>query len=86
MRTTQSVNAPLYMLDQPVVGIRLSTKGREVLVNGIASYERDLELGPILRVRVSRERPWEVPVAGREWKGKIVAGKGKDYDFVVSVK
>lgn len=85
MNGTEHVNAPLWKLDERVVGIRLSTSGRKVLIKGKASYERDPELGAILRVCLSRQNNSEVLLAEREWQGKIVAGKGKDYDFVIAL-
>ena len=85
MKPNQNENAPLRMLDQRVVGIRLSTKGREVLIKGRATYERDSELGPILRVSLARQHHAEVLLAEQEWKGKIVSGKGQDYDFVIAL-
>ena len=85
MNRPQIANSPLYMLDQPVVGIRLSTKGREVLIKGQALYERDPELGPVLRVCLARQYNSEVVLAEREWKGKIVSGEGKDCDFVIDL-
>ena len=85
MNRDQSMSPSLCMLDQQVVGIRLSAKGRDVLVRGKASYERDPELGPILRVCLARHHNSEVWFAEREWKGKIVSGKGQDYDFVIAV-
>jgi len=78
-------NAAFRMLDQQVVGIRLSTKGREVLITGKASYERDPELGPVLRVCLARQHNSEVLLAEREWKGRIVPGKTNDYDFVIAL-
>jgi len=63
MKRTQLVNTSLYMLDQQVVGIRLSAKGREVLIKGRASYEHDPELGPILRVCLARQHNSEVVLA-----------------------
>lgn len=86
MKRTEQVNAPLWKLDQRVVGIRVSTSGRKMLIKGTASYERDPELGPILRVCLSRQNNSEVFLAEREWQGKIIAGKGKDHDFVIALK
>jgi len=85
MNPNQIGNAPLRMLDQQFVGIRLSTKGRQVLIKGKATYERDPELGPILRVCLARQHQSEVLLAEREWKGQIVPRKGKDYDFLISL-
>ena len=85
MKRNQDINIPIGMLDQQLVGIRLSTKGREVLITGKASYERDPQLGPILRVCLARQHHSEVWLAEREWKGKIVAGKSKDYDFIIAL-
>ncbi len=85
MNHTQIANSPLYMLDQQLVGIRLCTKGREVLIKGKASYERDPELGPILRVCLARQHNSEILLAEREWKGKIVSSQRKDCDFVIAL-
>jgi hypothetical protein len=85
MKRDEQVNAPLWQLDQRIVGIWLLTNGRRVLIKGRATYERDPQLGPILRVCLSRQHNSEVLFAEREWKGKIVSGKGKDYDFVIAL-
>lgn len=85
MESVPPTQAPIYMADKQVVGIRVSSNGRERLIRGIASYERDPEMGPILRVCIARQSAMEAELPGREWKGKIIAGRERDCDFVISV-
>lgn len=85
MKSVTPVHTPNYMVEKQVVGIRVSSVGRERLIRGIASYECDPEMGPILRVCIARHSPLESASPGHEWKGKIVAGRDRDCDFTISI-
>jgi len=69
-------------LDQHSIAIELELSGQSVQLRGTANYERQSDLGPILRVHVvDPAGDFDVILREDTWKGEIISGGKSGADF-----
>ena len=69
-------------LVQHSIAIELEVRGRSVQLSGIANYERQSDLGAILRVHVvDPAGDFDLILREDTWKGEIVSGGKSGSDF-----
>ena len=74
---------PLSALHERKVAVHCSILGREETVVGRGTYERDSDLGPVLRIDVPGDEHLEFTLAEQSWDGEVVAGGGPEWDFLI---
>jgi hypothetical protein len=78
-----AARVPLSALHERKVAVHCSILGREETVVGRGIYERDSELGPVLRIDVPGEEHLQFTLAERSWDGEVVASVGREWDFLI---
>ena len=69
-------------LDQHSIAIELDVNGQSVQLSGIANYERQSDLGAILRVHVvDPAGDFDLILREDTWKGEVISGGKSGSDF-----
>jgi hypothetical protein len=73
----------LASLHGRTVAIQFVAAGQERIVKGRGTYERDPELGQVLRISFSSRDDGELVIVEQTWKGQVLDGQevGCDYLF-----
>jgi hypothetical protein len=74
---------PLAALHKRRVAVHCSFLGREVTIVGQGIYERDPELGQVLRIDPSHGEQFQLTFVEKSWNGDISAGKSGDWDYLI---
>jgi len=65
-----------------MVGLQLAVKGRAQFLMGRAIYERDPELGQLLRIRLPPSAACDLVLIEDSWDGDILPGRA-GCDFLI---
>jgi len=73
----------LAALDQRTVAVQLTVSGAEKTLLGRGHYERDEELGNLLRIEFPPEVDCEFLIVEDRWQGRIAPGQSLACDFLI---
>jgi hypothetical protein len=81
---TMTVNCVrLNALHERTIAVQFAVPGRDELLVGRGMYERDQELGPVLRIEFASQGDGEIFLAENGWSGEILSGEAVGCDFFV---
>ena len=77
---------PLSAVHERTVAVQLTILGHEQLLRGKGIYERDPELGNVLRIELGGEPGSEIVLVESTWKGEVVTGESFGCDFLIRIR
>ena len=80
---TPSDRLTLSALHQRTIAVQLSVMGRDRLLFGRGVYERDRNLGNVLRVQFPSDADCEIVLAEDTWSGEILPGEAAGCDYLI---
>jgi hypothetical protein len=83
MKTAIACGVPLAALNQRSVAVEFVVGARKSTVVGKGVYERDAELGDVLRIEFPSSADGELIFTENTWDGEIVSGEPLGCDFLV---
>jgi hypothetical protein len=72
----------LPALHRRKVAVEIAALGSERLV-GRGVYERDRDLGQVLRIKFPSSADGELVLTEQDWSGEILASEASDCDFLI---
>ena len=73
-------------LDHRKVAVHLVIRGRERVVQGVATFGLDARLGGVLRIHSGDDKGhYEILIREKEWNGEIKPGAAFGCDYVVTL-
>jgi hypothetical protein len=76
---------PLSAVHQRTVAVQLTILGREEILRGTGIYERDPDLGNVLRIELGGEPGSEILLVESTWKGEVTTGESVGCDFLIRI-
>jgi len=73
----------LSALHQRTVALQLSLGGRDQTLRGHGVYERDPDLGSVLRIELPADAGCEFVIVEDSWSGEIESGNDLGCDFLI---
>ena len=73
----------LQALHQRTIAVQFALAGRDQLLLGRGTYQRDRDLGQILRIELAGEAGGEILLAEDDWNGEIRSGEAVGSDFLI---
>lgn len=74
---------PLSTLHNRRIAVQMTFLGRNETLLGSGRYERDVDLGTILRIELLDDSDNELILVEREWVGQIRSGEAHGCDFLI---
>jgi len=83
MKSASVESVSLPSLHQRRIAVEIAVLGHERRVVGRGIYEKDAELGQVLRITFPSKTDGELVVSEKDWNGEIFPSEEPDCDFVV---
>ena len=83
---TDSPHGPsLAGMHRRTVAIELALGGRQQVLMGRGVYERDSELGGVLRIELPADAGCEFVLVENSWSGEVQPGESHGCDFLIRI-
>jgi hypothetical protein len=76
----------LQHLHQTRIAVDMEVSGRQVHVTGVATYERDFQLGPVLKIHIPDPAgDFDLVLREDRWNGQVVKATVPGCDYRISL-
>ena len=79
----QRGSSSLSALHQRTIAVELEIRGRHRLLVGYGIFERDRNLGEVLRVQFAADEAAEIVLLEGSWRGEIRSGEAAGCDYLI---
>jgi hypothetical protein len=76
----------LAAVHQRTVAVELILLGQKQLLKGRGVYDRDPDLGNVLRIQFPADTDFEIVLAEGNWDGDIASGETLGCDFLIRLR